>query len=156
MKWDTIQPRLLKYRSHYKLYVWAFYLISFFMMSFWCYRLTHLSFQALWETYSSELFINSLFFICAGCSYFFWIRKQMSRSVQVFPDHLILHSPGSSIQLNYSEVESVNIVCWSIFYLKMKTGYKYYFNSSLDRVDYIWDGIYEHRPDLLSKEIFEE
>ena len=53
-------------------------------------------------------------------------------------------------------IDSVSIVCWSIFYCKLKDGSKYYFSSSLERVDYVWEGIYAARPDLFLKHEYDE
>jgi hypothetical protein len=46
-------------------------------------------------------------------------------------------------------------VARSMFYLKMKNGVKHYFNSSLERIDYVWEGLYHARPDLFGSVDFE-
>jgi hypothetical protein len=37
----------------------------------------------------------------------------------------------------------------------MKDGLKHYFSSSLERIDYVWEGVYQARPDLLSVDQYE-
>lgn len=153
-KFDSIQPRFLKYRTHYKIYVVLLLTLSGLILSFWGHQLTQHSFQTVYSTFSYELWISCCYFVTFGCFYFFWLRSRLNRTVQVYPDKICVHYQGKLQELQFSEVESVGVVCWSLFYFKMKDGHKYYFNSSLERVDYIWEGIYAARADLLSEEEF--
>ena len=89
-------------------------------------------------------------------SYFIWKTSKLNRVVQVFEDHVQLHQGREKEVLFYSDIESLHIVCWSLFYVKTKNGIKHYFNSSIERVDYIWEGIYRARPDLIEEKVFEE
>lgn len=154
-KLESIQPRFLRYRNHYKVYVLGFALLSCLIFSFWSIRIFNDGFSHVLKNFSFELCISFLFFTVSGSFYFFWLRQRLKKSVQVFEDHLKVHNGKTSETVTYSEIESVSIVCWSIFYVKMKSGLKFYFNSSIERVDYIWEGIYKARPDLISHKAFE-
>jgi len=155
-KLDPIQPRNLRYRNHYKIYVLGFLILTAMILSFWIIQFTSESFQTVVSDYSYELIMSALFFAVSGAFYFFWLRLKLNRSVQVFSDHMLIHHGRHKEEFSYADIESVTTVCWSIFYVKMKSGIKHYFNSSLERVDYIWEGIYQSRPDLMTKTEFED
>lgn len=154
-KLETIQPRFLKYRNHYKVYVLGFLLLCGLITAYWAMKFYADGFKMTLEDYPWELSFSVGCFIACSTFYAFWLRPKMQRSVQVFPDHVMVHHGKKKETILYSEIESVTVVCWSIFYVKTKNGIKHYFNSSLERVDYIWEGIYQNRPDLMSEKDFE-
>lgn len=156
MKFDPSQPRVLRYRSHYKIYVMAFIFISCLLLAFWGLRFSQENYKDIFQVYRLELTASVFYFVTIACFYFGWLRFRLKRSVQVFPDFLKIQHGKESNELKYADVESVNTVCWSIFYVKMKNGIKHYFNSSIERVDYIWEGIHNARPDLIDQKSFEE
>jgi hypothetical protein len=153
---DPVQPRFLRYRNHYKIYVLGFALISGLILSFWGLRFFSDGFASVVQDYALELVVSGLFFVLSGAFYTFWLRQRLKKSVQVFADHVLVHNGKKTAALHYSDIESLTVVCWSIFYVKMKSGIKFYFNSSLERVDYIWEGIYQSRTDLISQKDFED
>lgn len=125
-------------------------------MAFWCMRFANDGIKNVFDVYKYELLGSGIFFVSTLAFYFGWLRSKLQRSVQVFPDHVLVVNGKSKESIQYSDIESVSVVCWSIFYVKMKSGIKHYFNSSLERVDYIWEGIYASRPDLFEVSAFEE
>lgn len=155
MKLDSLQPRHLKYRGHYRVYVWGFLLFSLALVSYWLTRFHAFGFKSVYEDQFIGLVSSAAFFGVSLTSYFFWFRHKFRRSVQVFQTHLALHRGKQKEEISFSEIESVGVVCWSLFYVKMKNGKKHYFNSSFERSDYIWEGIYRARTDLLSEVFFE-
>ena len=155
-KLDSVQPRFLRYRSHYKIYVLCFMIISLMMLTFWGLKFFEDGPKTVFQYQSFELVMSAIYFVVTGSFYFFWLRSRLNRSVQVFEDHILVHNGKHKEPLYYSEIQSVNVVCWSIFYVKMNNGFKHYFNSSLERADYIWEGIHAARPDLVTQEEFEE
>lgn len=154
-KYDSIQPRFLRYRSHYKIFLIILLTLSGLILSFWGHRLTQENWNAVYRDYNYELWVSACYFIVFGSFYAFWLRFRLNRSVQVYVDHILVHNMGKTEEIKFEDVESVGVVCWSVFYFKMKNGIKHYFSSSLERADYIWEGFYQSRPDLLSKEEFE-
>jgi hypothetical protein len=155
LKLEPIQPRYLKYRSHYRVYLMFFFAVSFFVFSFWAYRLYQQPWESLYQEYPVEMIISLFYFGAFSASYIFWLRSRLNQSVQVYPTHLSIHKGKEFQEIHYEDIESISIVCWSLFYLKMKNGYKHYFSSSLERVDYIWEGLQRARPELFSYEEFE-
>lgn len=152
---EPIPPRFLRYRNHYKVYLWAFLVLSTALSFFWAAQIFQWGWGQVWTIHRPEV-ISSISFFFAGASfYFWWLKDRLNRSVQVYPDHLLIHEGKNSKNLVYGDVESVSRVCWSLFYVKMKDGTKHFFNSSLDRVDYVWEGLRNSRPDLISAEEFE-
>jgi len=75
--------------------------------------------------------------------------------VQVFSTHICIHNSGKKEEISFDQVDSVGIVCLSVFYFKMKNGIKHYFSSDLERVDYIWDELNRARPGVIEAEEFE-
>lgn len=156
MKLDSIQPRYLRYRSHYKVYVLGFVFLSALILAFWAMRFFSDGFSNVIQEYSYELAVSTVYFVTIFSFYTFWLRLRLKRSIQVFPEHMIIHNEKRKEHVSYADIESVYKVCWSIFYVKMKNGTKHYFNSSIERADYIWEGIYRARPDLMDEKEFEE
>ena len=155
VKFDSIQPRFLRYRSHYKIYLVILLTLSGIVLSFWGHRLSQQSWQQVYSEYSYEFWMSACYFLVFGSFYTFWLRFRLNRSVQVYPTHIHVHNLKQVEEIKFEDVESVAMVCWSVFYFKMKNGVKHYFSSSLERVDYIWEGFYAARPDLLSQADFE-
>lgn len=155
-KLDPVQPRFLRFRNHYKVYVLGFMLLAGLILSYWGMRFNGDGYKAVLEDSSWELFCSGIFFVGSACFYLFWLRAKLNRSVQVFSDHVLIHKGKVKEAVYYADIESLSVVCWSIFYVKTKNGIKHYFNSSLERVDYIWEGIFRARPDLIPAGDFEE
>lgn len=133
----------------------AFLAISSLLVSFWGLQFFQYGWKQLWEVNSHELFLSFGFLLSGGIFYFTWLKDRLKRSVQVYPTHLLIHESKVPQQLLFEDVESVSRVCWSLFYIKMKNGHKFFFNSGLDRVDYVWEGLKNARPDLISDADYE-
>lgn len=151
----SASPRLLHYRSHYRVYFVALLTLSGFVLSFWGHRLSYSRLPEVYTDYSVELWCSIAYFFSFAIFYFSWLRSRLNRSIQVYQDHLCIHNLAKTENISFNEIESVGIVCWSVFYFKMKDGLKHYFSSSLERIDYVWEGIYQARPDLLSVDQYE-
>lgn len=154
-KLESIQPRFLKYRNHYKIYVLGFLLVCGLISAYWGMKFYSDGLKITIEDYPWELSMSLVCFFGCAAFYSWWLRPKMKRSVQVFDDHVLIHNGKVKEAVHYHEIESVTVVCWSIFYVKTKNGIKHYFNSSLERVDYIWEGIFQKRPDLIPEKDFE-
>jgi hypothetical protein len=150
------QPRALRYRSHYKVYLFFFAILSFLNLSFWGYQLWQRSWIKVYQEFNEEFWLSCCFFIVISCFYFFWLKYRLNRAVQAYPDRLAITNGKKSEEIKFSEIESVGIICRSLFYLRMGSGIKHYFSSSLERIDYIWEGLREARPDLVSATEYEE
>lgn len=133
----------------------AFLAVSSLLVSFWGFHLLQYGGKHLWQVNKHELIISLCFLFSGSLFYFTWLKDRLKRSVQVYPTHLLIHEGKEPQKLSFEDVESVGRVCWSLFYLKMKDGNKFYFNSGLDRVDYVWEGVRNSRPDLISAEEYE-
>ncbi len=156
MKPEPLQPRSLKHRSHYKVYVLASAIISSMLLSFWGMKFSSDGWSPVWGVYSFELILSLVYFFSMAFGYYFWKISKLNRIIRVHSDHLDLHQGREKETILFSEIESVTIVCWSLFYVKTKKGTKYYFNSSIDRVDYVWEGVFRARPDLIDEKTYED
>lgn len=156
MKIDLIQPRTLRYRNHYKFYLIVLLVLSFLQIAYWCFKCSSDGFAEIFKNDPWEIVLSSLYFLFFSFFYFFWVRPKMRKSIQVYPDSLSIHDGHHKDEVKYEDIESLNLVCWSIFYIKTKKGVKHYFHSGYERVDYIWEGLYQARRDLFSPKLYEE
>ncbi len=148
------QPRILRHRSHYKLYILGFAIFSVLLIAFWGLRFHADGLRHSFTNSSGDLLFTGLYFLVSGSFYFFWLRFRLKKSIQVFPDHLLIHGKTKDV-VKFADIESVSIVCWSIFYVMLKDGTKHFFSSSFERADYVWEGINRARPDLIPQAQFE-
>ncbi len=151
----SIQPRYLRYRSHYKIYLIFLLTLSGLILCFWGHQLSQNNWSAVYEDLNYEIWMSACYFLVFGSFYFFWLKDRLNHAVQVFEEYVLIHDGKLVEKVEFSEIESVSMVCWSLFYFKMKNGHKYYFSSSLERVDYIWEGMKSARPELVPSEEFE-
>jgi hypothetical protein len=154
LKLESAQPRLLRYRSHYKIYWLSLLVFSGIILSFWGHRWLTKG-ELLFKDYQFEMWFSGFYFLAFGAFYLFYLQKRLHRSVQVYTDRIVVHHGKEKEDFAFSEIESVRMVCWSLFYFKLKNGLKFYFSSSIERVDYIWEGFHQARPELLNKEEYE-
>ena len=154
-KWTAVPPRLLHYRGLFKIYLVFAGICSVLITFFWSLRLSKSPWSTLYQDYPIELALSLSYFVFFGATYFYWLRPKLRRSVQVFSDHLVFNDGKKSKSVDFAEIESINMVYWSIFYIRLSSGDKHYFNSSLDRVDYVWEALRDARPDLHSEEVYE-
>lgn len=153
-KLGAIPPRLLKFRHQYKVYFRLLLGICMSLLCVWA-SLFYTDGTSIIFRYPYEFITSAFFFVAFSMSYVFWWRLRLKQTIQVFEDRLIIHRQGKKHEVLFTEVESVRVLAWSLFYFYMKNGEKYYFNSCLERVDYIWEGIYNARPELINKELYE-
>jgi len=156
LKLEPIQPRILKYRSHYRIYLLLLFVVLFFVVSFWGYKFTNYTLEELYKDHVSEFYFTLFYLFSFAGSYFCWLRSRLNQSVQVHHTYLKITN-GSHVDILYFEdIERIGLAWRSVFYLKMKTGFKYYFSSSLERVDYVWDGIKSARADLMNDQTYDD
>lgn len=151
----SIPPRLLKFRHQYVVYFRVLGFVALSLLCFW----PGLIFSYGWESVSSryplEMVFSGMYLVAFSIGYACWWRLKLRQTIQVFSDHLLVHRKGKKTEVRFEHIEAVQSVCWSLFYVKMKSGDKHYFNSTLERVDYIWEGVYSHRPELFKKDEYE-
>jgi hypothetical protein len=103
-----------------------------------------------------EFLASFLYFLSLPLAYGLWLRPRINHSVQVYSDSLHINKGRKFDEVLFEQVDSVSIVGWSLFYLKMKDGHKYYFNADLERVDYVWEGLKKARPEIIEDQVYEE
>lgn len=151
----AIQPRTLRFRSHYKIYFISLLCLSGFILFFWGWKLNSQSFSEMYSEWGWEIWASCAFYLLFAGYYHFWLKERLHHSIQVHSDHVTIHKSQYQQDIYFSEIDSVGIVAWSVFYIKMKNGVKFYFSSSLERVDYLWEGIWECRPELFEQVNYE-
>jgi hypothetical protein len=155
LKYGTIQPRFLRYRNHYKLYVFFLLFMSLMLAGFWIQEFRHSSFSQIWQFHQYEFSFSMFFFFFEIATFFFWMKPHMDKKVQVFDTHLFIHYKEKVQEVRFEDIQAIKCLWRSIFFLKMKDGRQFYFNSHLERLDYVWEGIHSARPDLLPEEEFQ-
>jgi hypothetical protein len=152
---QSLEPRILRYRHHYKYYLAAYLILAAGVAAYWGYQFALHPLSEILQHHWYELTGSVLFFAVSALGYVFYYRLRLDRSVQVFPDHILLHH-RTRIEIHYRDIESIKVVCWSLFFVRMQNGDKHYFNSALERMDYVWQGLFEARPDLIPASDYEE
>jgi hypothetical protein len=152
---ESVQPRCLRYRSHYKIYLVSLLVISGLILSFWGHQLSQARWVTVYSEFSSEMWLSLAYFVSFGGFYFLWLKSRLDRVVQVYPTHLSIHNHNKKEEVHFENVESVGFFLGSIFYFKMKDGIKHYFSSGLERVDYVFEGFNQARPGVIAPAQFE-
>lgn len=151
----SIPPRLLKFRHQYVILFRVLGFVALSLMCFWPGLIYSFGWDAVLSRFPFEMIASSVYLCTFVGIYMCWWRLKLRQTIQVFEDHLMIHHGAEKTEVKFCDIEAVQILCWSLFYVKMKNGDKHYFNSTLERVDYIWEGIYFCRPDLFSKDEYE-
>lgn len=152
---EAIHPRLLKYRAHYKWYLAGMCFVASVIVCYFAYLATEIGLESVVKDYRSEISFSVGYFALATAGYVLWLRKKLNHSVQVHTDGIDIHRGAQKDRLLYSDIEVIQPVAGSMFYVKLTSGIKYYFSSSLERIDYVWEGLYQARPDLFGSVGFE-
>jgi hypothetical protein len=156
LKFDQIRPRLLRYRNHYRGYFLTSLLLGIVLFMYWLKKIETEGVSGVINFYRYEFFASVIWCISTLGFYYIWICSRITRVVQVYPNFLRIQNSGSSQEIQFSEIERVKVVFGSMFFIQLKNRHRFYFSSSIDRVDYIWEGIHTSRPDILAPQFFEE
>jgi len=153
---SNLSPRTLRNRKHFQVYFIFFLIIAVLLLSLWCIRFLAYGFEFSVKNNFWGLNFSIAYILSLPLVYFYWLKGKIRDSVQVFDSYICLHKNDKLIELKFSEISSVNIFWGSLFCLTFLDGKKVYFSSDLERVEYIWEKVYEKRPDLILKEQFSE
>lgn len=161
MKFESLPPRKLRYRTNAKMYGFIFVILNLILFLYWLGLVepSNSPFDSTTGEYSSwdiPVFLTLIFYIASTLFYYFFIHAKLKKSLQVYNDHILLSDYNGSVEVYFELIETVQHICWSIFCVRMKNGQKFYFHSRYERIDYIWEGIYRHRPELFEKSFYEE
>jgi len=156
LKLDSIQPRTLRYRNHYKIYLFVLSIISLLLVTFWWFKFSVDGQKVIFDNYRWEMGFSTFYFLSFGIFYFYWVRPKLKKSIQVFDHSLVIFDGHIKEEVKFEEIEFIQLVCWSIFFIKTKKGVKHYFHSGYERVDYIWEGLHHARPELFSSIHYED
>jgi len=108
------------------------------------------------EHYSVEFYLSAIYFLLSPFAYLLWLKPRIRDAVQVFSEYLLIHKGDHKQEIKFSEIESINTFAGSLFCIQMKDGNKIFFSSDLERVDYVWEGLFAARSDLIPHKLFEE
>lgn len=146
------QPRPLLYRSHYRWYAvvmavaWGACLIAMMALSLVDYK-----------EYFDEVAFFASFSIMLPALYLVWLHPKLTRTMQVFTDGIKITSAKEVFDIKFDNLESISCPFGSVVKFKMKDGLKWSFDSSLERLDYLWEAVWRSRPELVgNSSIYEE
>lgn len=138
------QPRPLLYRSHYKWYAvllavaWGSCLIAMITLGVMDYK-----------EYFDEVAFFASFSIMLPTLYLVWLHPKLTRTMQVFTDGVRINSSAEVFDIKFDNLESITLPFGSIVKFKMKDGINWSFDSSLERLDYLWEAVWRSRPELV-------
>jgi len=144
------EPRILTYRFFYKWYAWA-------TAAAWACCLVGLLVilrRQSWQwhgegTDEAMSFISLLFFLPA--LYLWWLHPKISRQVQVHKDHIQVSNKDYSWEIAFADIHHIDRPFQSLMRLHMNDGHSWWFSAALERPDYLWEGLYQARPELIGK-----
>ncbi len=153
---EQIEPRILRYRKHFQVYFVFFVIIYLLLLLLWSFRFLIFGFSISYKLYVFEAWLSLIYVFSFPVIYSVWLYPRLVNSIQVFKDYLIIKKRNYEEKINFSEISQIDFYFGSVFSFKVKTGRKYFFNSDLERIDYVWENFYKARPDLVSKELYSE
>lgn len=137
-------PRPLLYRSHYKWYALA-------LVVFWgaCVIAAATLGVLNFSHYRDEALCFGVFAILIPMVYLVWLHPKLTHSMQVFSDGVKISAKSSNYEIKFNDLVSVDRPFGSIIRLKAKDGLNWSFDSSLERLDYLWEALWRSRPELV-------
>jgi len=94
------------------------------------------------EDFAIEFYLFVTYFFFSPFLYFFWLKPRITDAVQVFSEYLLIHKGDHKEEIKFSEIQSINTFAGSLFCIVNKEGKKIFFSSDLERVDYVWEGLF--------------
>ncbi len=142
------QPRSLSFRSHYRWYagILAAAWVTTVLTACWLASQQGWQWQGTWREHLTVLAAVSLFL---PALYLAWLHRKLTRSVQVFPDRLRVTARGLVFDIPFHEVEQLHRPFGSFMRLVMRDGGAWWFSAALERPDYLLEGLWKARPELI-------
>ena len=84
--------------------------------------------------------------------YFWWLHPKLTRTIQVFPDAIKITTSRYSWDINYHNIESISTPFLSFICLKMRDGHRWWLSASIERIEYIWEGLAKACPEQMKND----
>jgi hypothetical protein len=144
------EPRTLTYRFFYRWYAWAT-AVAWLCCSV---GLLVILYRQGWQ-WSGDgrdeamSFISMMLFLPA--LYMWWLHPKITRKVRVHKDYIQVSNADYSWEIAFADIRSIDRPFQSLIRLRMHDGYSWWFSAALERPDYLWEGLYQARPELIGK-----
>ena len=152
---ETRPPRTLPYRFYYKWYAIACAVV-------WLLCVGVVAMLLLQKGESSvemkeELYSFSALSLLIPAFYLWWLHPKLTRTVQVFHDHVRVTSGDMNWDISFNDIKKVDRPFFSLMRFRMNDGHSWWFSAALERPDYLWEGLAKQRPELVeSPAVYEE
>ena len=142
------EPRRLNYRFYYKWY--ALILAFLWIMSVGVVAYFFLQPNALMN--KEEVYSFGSFVFLLPALYLWWLHPKLTRTIQVFPESIKISNSQYCWEINYHQIESITTPYLSYICLKMRDGQKWWLNASIERIEYIWEGLAKACPEQMKSQ----
>jgi hypothetical protein len=151
---QAFDSRVLKFRKHFQVYFVFLIIVNFLLFILWTLRFWTWGYeQAIYQN-RLEFMLSILFVLSSPILYFLWLHPRIQNEVHLFFDRLVIKNQQFETTLNFSEIVRINVYFGSLFSLSLKNGKNYFFNSDLERLDYIWEALNLARQDLIPSDLY--
>lgn len=148
-------PRTLPYRFYYKWYAIACAVVWLLCVGIVAMLLLHKGEST--NDIREELYSFSALSILIPAFYLWWLHPKLTRTIQVFHDHVRISSGGMNWDVAFNEIKKVDRPFFSVMRFRMNDGHSWWFSAALERPDYLWEGLAKQRPELVeSPAVYEE
>jgi len=104
-----------------------------------------------------EISLCLLSLVSSIAFYFYHQSKSNLVSIQVFDDHWVYHFMNGPIDVYFNQIEKIEWAKGGHLVIILKNNNLHRFDSSLERLDYLLEALYQHRSDLfVSRDVFEK
>lgn len=148
-------PRTLPYRFYYKWYAIACAVVWLLCVGIVAMLLLHKGESS--NDIREELYSFSALSLLIPAFYLWWLHPKLTRTIQVFHDHVRISSGGMNWDVAFNEIKKVDRPFFSVMRFRMNDGHSWWFSAALERPDYLWEGLAKQRPELVeSPAVYEE
>ncbi len=97
-----------------------------------------------------ELYSFGSFIVLLPALYLWWLHPKLTRTIQVFPHSIKISNHKYSWDIDYNQIERISTPFLSFICLKMRDGQTWWLSASIERIEYIWEGLSKACPEQMN------
>jgi hypothetical protein len=143
---NKTEPRKLNYRFYYKWY-------ALILAVLWIISVAVVAYLFLQQDSSpqkEELYSFGSFVVLLPALYLWWLHPKITRTIQVFPNAIKISNSHYSWDIDYNQIEKISTPFLSYICLKMRDGQTWWLSASIERIEYIWEGLAKACPEQMN------
>ena len=97
-----------------------------------------------------EIYSFGSFVVLLPALYLWWLHPKLTRTIQVFPNSIKITNSHYSWEIDYNQIEKISTPFLSYICLKMRDGQRWWLSASIERIEYIWEGLSKACPEQMN------